>query len=99
MKKKQEVQAELILLNKILREVIRMTQSQQDLDTSLDQLVADVAALTTAVTANSTAIAALLAKLAAAGSTDFTTEVNKVKATDTAVTDAVAQITADDAKQ
>lgn len=75
-----------------------MVVSQADLDKSLTNLVADIATLTTAVTANSAAIAALLAKIAAGGvSADLTAEAAQVAAADQAVKDAVAAITTADA--
>jgi len=72
--------------------------SQQDLDTSLDVLVQDVASLTAAATANSAAVAALLAKIAAgAQPVDLSAEIAKVTSTDQAIKDAVAAITTSDA--
>ena len=75
-----------------------MANTQADLDASLTTLIADVQALSTAVTANSAAVAALLAKIAAGGtSVDLSAEVAQVTSTDAAVKKAVADIGTADA--
>lgn len=76
-----------------------MSGTQADLDTSLDALVSDVAALTAAASANSAAVSALLAKIVASGTppVDLTAEIAKVSETDQAIKDAVSAITASDA--
>lgn len=75
-----------------------MEETQADLGTSLDQLVADVAALTTASAANTAAVAALLAKIqSGTPPIDLTAEIQRVSEADQAVKDAVSAITASDA--
>jgi len=75
-----------------------MSGTKADFDTSLETLIADVAALTAAASANSIAVAALLEKIASGTPPiDLTDEIQKVTDTDQAIKAAVSAITAADA--
>lgn len=84
------------LIKKQTEEIKKMSESQSDLDSQIAVLVTDVQAVSAASVANTAAIQALLAKIAASGNTDFSTEVSNLQTADQAVKDAVSAIAASD---
>lgn len=85
------------LLIALIKEIRKMTDTQADLDASLNTLIADIGILSTAVAANSAAIAALIAKIGTPPPANLAAEIAQVTQADKSVADAVAAIGAADA--